>query len=377
MSQFLNQLYSRVYTPDIVPLATAWFLLLRFQTSEGTFLAGEEYLIRFKLTNKVQAACKTKAEGLHFGKKSERAAIQATTETVKNDFIRDSQQYIQFLINGILQRTGLRTNLIKGLAAFDPSIMLKRPMDVALRHFDMLYSSFAVRSWVDNSNELLCQDQYIQMLDHLRAAYRANFEVTSVASDLIEFMMSLEFLHERSHLLYLFRLCCLCTTATSPNHPDFSFGSITTTGGQSRFTDLIMLCQSSMSNVTGSVAHCSSDSNLVEFSLLSASFGRSAFSSEYDPWKYTDTFGRSKIYNSLLASYQVAISAPQRSLFHLDPVDTSTVADQSAVKMPSSSKRRKMSRGESQSATSSVVGSPSKSSSKSWSVHMYLCTFKL
>ena len=146
VTHFLSLLCSRIYTPDTAPVANAWFLVLRFQTSEGTFLPGDEYLIRLKMTNKVSTACKARAEGIHFGHKTERAAILATAETVKADIVKDSQQYIQFLINGILQRTGLSTNLVKGLAAFDPYIMLKRPMDVVLRHFDVLYNTFALRS---------------------------------------------------------------------------------------------------------------------------------------------------------------------------------------------------------------------------------------
>ena len=159
VSQFLSSLCSRIYTPDTAPLANAWFLLLRFQTSEATFLPEDEYLIRLKMVSKVTAASRARAEGVHFGKKTERSAILATAETEKTSFIKDSQQYMQFIINGVLQRTGLSTNLVKGLAAFDPFIMLKRPMDVAVRHFEVLYSTFALRSWVDESNESQCRDQ--------------------------------------------------------------------------------------------------------------------------------------------------------------------------------------------------------------------------
>ena len=362
VSRFLSLLCSRIYTPDTAPLANAWFLLLRFQTSEATFLSGDEYLVRLKLASKVSAACKARAEGLHFGKKSERAAIQATAETVKADFVKDSQHYIQFVINEIHQRTGLSTNLVKGLAAFDPFIMLKRPMDVALRHFEVLYSSFAVRSWVDDSNESQCRDQYIQLLDHLRTAYGPDFDITSVSADLIEFLMGLEFLHERSHLLYLFKLSCLCTTVTSPSYPDVVFGEVTTAGGQSRFTDLILPCQSYMANVIGSVVRSSEDSNLAKFSTLSTSFGRSAFSPDYDPWAYVDTFGRSGIYKSLLSTYRKADSAPKRVSVQEDLGESSTVCDQSAVKFPSSKKRRR-GRSGSRSSASSVAGSPSKDSS--------------
>ena len=266
------------------------------------------------------------------------------------------------MINGVLQRTGLSTNLVKGLAAFDPFIMLKRPMDVALRHFEVLYSTFALRSWVDESNESQCRDQYIQLLDHLRTAYGPNFDITSVAADLIEFLVGLEFLHERSHLLYLFKLSCLCTTATSPNYPDVVFGEVTTAGGRSRFTDLILPCQSYMANVPGSVIRSSEESNLARFSSLTASFGRTTFSSDYDPWTNVDTFDRSKIYKSLLATYRKSDSAPKRVTVQEDLEDSCTVGDQSAVKLPSS-KKRKRGRSGSRSSTSSVVGSPSKDSS--------------
>ena len=359
VSHFLSLLCSRIYTPDTAPVANAWFLLLRFRTSEGTFLPGDEYLIRLKMTNKVSTACKARAEGIHFGQKTERAAILATAETVKADFVKDSQQYIQFLINGVLQRTGLSTNLVKGLAAFDPYIMLKRPMDVALRHFDLLYNAFALRSWVDDSNESLCRDQYIQLLDHLRTAYGSSFDIASVAADLIEFLMGLEFFHEHSHLLYLFKLSCLCTTVTSPSYPDVVFEDVTTAGGQNRFTDLVLPCQSYMANVAGSVIRSSEDSNLANFSALAASFGRTAFSPEYNPWAYTDTFGRSKIYKSLLATHRKADSAPKRASAQGDLEGSSTVGDQSAVRFPSS-KKRKRGRSGSRSSTSSVAGSPSK-----------------
>ena len=232
----------------------------------------------------------------------------ATTETIKADFVKNSQHYVLFLINVILQQTGLSTTL----AVFDPFIILKRIMDVALRHFDVLYSTFVHRSWVDGSNEVLSRDQYIQMLDHLRIAYGPDSEIISVATDLIEFLMGLEFLHERSHLLYLFKLSCLCKTATSPSYPNVTFGGVTTARGQSRLTDVILPSQSYMANVNGSVTFCSDDSNLAKFSLLSASFGRSVFSPDYDPWQYTDSFGRSKIYKLLLSSYRVAVSTSKR-----------------------------------------------------------------
>ena len=149
--------------------------------------------------------------------------------------------------------------------AFDTFIMFKRPMEVALRHFDLLYSTFCLRSWVSKVNEPACRDQYTQLLDHLRICYGLNFDVTSTSHDLIEFLLGLDFLQERDQLLYLFKLCCSCATTSSPTYPDVTIGSITTAGHQSRFTDVILPFQSFMAAVPGSVALCSPDANLGKF----------------------------------------------------------------------------------------------------------------
>ena len=237
-------------------------------------------------------------------------------------------------------------------------------MDVALKHFDMLYGTFALRSWVPIAIESLCRDQYIQLLDHVETSYGSNFDVTSTSRDLIEFLIGLEFLQDRAHLLHLCKFRCLCATTVSPAFPDVTFGTVTTAGRQNRFTDDILPCQSYFANVRDSVTFCSDDNNLSKFSLLSAFFGRSAFFSDYDSWTHVDTFGRSNIYKSLLASCRVALSAPEKASVQIDSGDASSVADDSAVKAHSSKKRRKMERRASRSSTSSVADTPQPSTSK-------------
>ena len=153
-----------------------------------------EFLIRLNVTNKVSTASKRKPEGVHSGKRSERVLIQKTTDTIRSEFIQDALSYIQHLIGEILRQTGLSSDIIKELAAFDPYIMLRRLTKVALRHFDVLFSTFQRRSWIGASSESLCRDQYIGLLDHLRANYPASLVITDVAEDLIDFLKKLEFL---------------------------------------------------------------------------------------------------------------------------------------------------------------------------------------
>ena len=94
--------------------------------------------------------------------------------------------------------------------------MFRRPIEVALRHFDLLYDTFLRRSWVTAANQVACRDEYVSLLDYLRTNYSPDFVVTDLARDLIDFMINLEFLQSRRLLIYQFKLSCLCITAVSP-----------------------------------------------------------------------------------------------------------------------------------------------------------------
>ena len=248
------QLCFRCYTSGTNPLENAWFFLLGFQVSEGTIMAPEEFFIQLQMSKKVSTACKRKSEGVHSGKRSERFLIQKTADTIKSEFVQDMLSYVQHLTSEVLRQTELSSKFIKGLAAFDLHIMFKRPLEVALRHFDVLFSTFQCRSWISASNDSSYRHQYVELLDHLRAKYSTIPEVTDAAEDLIDFLMKLDILKAREHLLYLFKLRCLCVISASPTYPDVKVGSIDTSGLWDRFIHIVLPIQSYLSGVPGSVA---------------------------------------------------------------------------------------------------------------------------
>ena len=149
----------------------------------------DEFLIRLKMTNEVAAASNLKAAGLNFNKKSSKAAIDKTAEAAKTDFVTSAKRFIEYLLRVVLQHTGLSSDIVKGLAAFDPHIMLKRPTEVALRHFGNLYSTFQLRSFVSATNEASCRDEYLAILDYLRTNHSSDFSLTSGPLDLVEFLI--------------------------------------------------------------------------------------------------------------------------------------------------------------------------------------------
>ena len=294
-------------------------------------MPAEEFLTRLQMTNKVSKACKLKSEGVHSEKKIDKALVQKTASTIRSEFVHDGQTYIQYLIGEVLRQAGLSSNIVKGLAAFDPFIMFRRPIEVAFRHFDILYSTFLLRSWVTTANESTCRDEYVGLTDYLHNNYASDFDVTKHFRDLIDFLMSLEYMQNHSHLIHLFKLCCLCATSCSPDYPVVSMGTLSTSGFQSRSVDVVLPVQSYLSGVSVSLASCVTDRSLNDFSLLSASFGQSAFSPSYDPWTYVDVFGRGKIFKSLISTCRTALSDSIERVRGLENPDVSVMGDTHAV----------------------------------------------
>ena len=277
-----------------------------------------EFLVRIKMINKVAAASNLKAAGLHFNKKSSKAVIYKTADSAKADFITSAKKYIEHLLGAVLKQTGLSSDIVKGLAALDPYNMLKRPTEVALRHFGILYSTFQLRFWVTGPNEASCRDEHLALLDYLRTK------------------------HE--HICYLFKLCSLCLTSVSPQYPAVVMGKIDTQGLQSLVADVVLPCQSYLPEVPDSFALCCTDANLDKFSLLSASLGQSGLSSDYDPWAYVDNFGCSSTHKSLMSSHRSVLSGVEVSAKGIAAADVPSVRDSSAVRLPSDTKRRRMER---------------------------------
>ena len=114
--RFISKLCSRCYLPETIPVENAWFLLLGFAISEGKFLTEEDLLVRLHLVNKVAIASKQSAEIVHLNKKSEKAAIEKTADEATSSFAREGLHFVQYLLKEVLNQTGLRSEIVKGLA---------------------------------------------------------------------------------------------------------------------------------------------------------------------------------------------------------------------------------------------------------------------
>ena len=117
----------------------------------------------------------------------------------------------------------------------------------------MLYDTFLLRSWFTTPKRSACRDEYVELIDYLRANYSPEIETTDASRDLIDFMMVLDLLQQRKHLFYMFKLCCLCATSVSPDYSTVTFGSSSTSEFRSQFTDVTLPGQSYLTGVPGSL----------------------------------------------------------------------------------------------------------------------------
>ena len=139
------------FAPDashhIIRLENSWFQLLKQMSSTANFMAqknsssGSSSLgtcrrqanrgLRINTWAKRVTNWPSKGQHTRF-----RTTIQLKAFTSSNSPRRN------------LAQSGLSSNIVEGLAAFDPHILFNRPIDVRLRHFDLLYSNFRLQTWV-------------------------------------------------------------------------------------------------------------------------------------------------------------------------------------------------------------------------------------
>ena len=342
ISRFVFKLCSRCFSADSYPSETEWYDLITYKVASGSFLNTEQFLHRLKLTSRVSSACKLKAERVHFGKQADKAVIAKTADDLKEEFADKAKKYVRFFLEGFLNQSGVASDIVKGLACFDPYVLFKTPHEFSTSCFEQLYTSFRLRRWVLSSNASLCREQYLELIDYLRNLYPSTVDPVAAVPDLIDFMVNLTFLQNRPNLLHLFRLSCLCLTNSVTDLPPVVFGEVDTSKPHCRLTDVILPAQSFLSGVPESISVVTSDSNLTSFLTLSTSFGRSAFAENYDPWQSVDNFGRARIYRALLSAAKTKKEGPKVVPSPVGSDAGSSVADASMVKAPGRLNRKRL-----------------------------------
>ena len=325
LCRFVRKLCARCFVGTSLPKDDDWDQLLSLTLLTLPQLPSKVFLQRLGLEEKVRVASKQKAES-EICDKGNKSATDKLCEKLQEDFAIMGREYIRHLLRNVLRHVSLTTELVRGLSSFDPRVLFCQPMSVGTKYFTVLYRSFSSRKWVDPTNEQLCLDEYLSFMDKLRTGYPYIVESPDLVFDIVDLLTPMASLRERPHLLYLFKLCCLCLTSNISDFIVVELGSTNSSLSSCKVRESIFPVLSYVANVPDCVQPCITSDSLSQFATLRSEFGPGGFTSLYSPWNSVDFGGHTKIYKSLREVYSNILR--RRS----EAPSTSGVAGRPAVK---------------------------------------------
>ena len=273
--------------------------ILNISVSDTRALTVTDFIVRSKLEQRLNTACKIKAERELSDKKGSRANLPKLVKDAKEDFGRLGRAYVAYLFHSAQSNLQLTSDIVKGLGSFDLDIMFRCPLGQALYCYKQLFRSFQLRGYFQPDEESVYTEEYLSFLDELRKELPELDQHRVIITDAVIYISTHEALQSRLHLARIFRLSCLCLDEDYTSMPTVKFGSVRTDDPKSKLIDTILPVQSFFMNVGRSIDILSTASSITEFLAFEPTFGGSAFSDTYGPWDGLDYFNRSSILSVL------------------------------------------------------------------------------
>ena len=301
LCRFLRKLCGRSILPKHTPADSDWSGLLQFSLSDCRELSCRDFFSRLKLKFDLEEASRSKAKKDNAGRKNLSSVIESLTETVRDSFATQARRYVVFVLDSLLKDIRVTAGIVRGMASFDPNVLMSQPMDQALFCFRALYYSFQLRGWVQEADEADYREEYVEFLDQFRNSH-GHLRMADPVPDIVDLLVSLPSFRSRPRLFHLFRLGCLCLTESSPNLPTIRFEGAGSSDPNCRLSSVLLPAQSYLATGPNSVVSCVSESALNKFHELETRFDSGNVPG--DPWSHVDSFGQSKFYKALMSAYQ-------------------------------------------------------------------------
>ena len=253
LCQFLLKLGRRCMRPKSLPQEKDLFGILSISVSDTRALTVTDFIVRSKLEQRLNVACKIKAERELSDKKGSRANLPKLVKEAKEDFGRLGRAYVAYLFHSAHSNLQLTSDIVKGLGSFDLDIMFRCPLSQALYCYKQLFRSFQLRGYFQPDEESIYTEEYLSFLDELRKELPELDQPRVIITDAITYISEHEPLQTRPHLTRIFRLSCLCLDEDYTNMPTVKFGSVRKDDPKSKFIDTIFPVQSFFKNVGRSI----------------------------------------------------------------------------------------------------------------------------
>ena len=241
---YLFKLGNRCIKPKSLHQESDLCGILSVSASDARALAIPDFLARSKLDQRLNVACKIKAEKDLSGKPGSKANLRKAIKENKEEFGRLGRSYVSYLFHAAQSNLQLTSDIVKGLASFNLDIMFCAPLGQTLYCFKQLFRCFQLRNYLQPDDESLCTEEYLSFLCDLRKEMPGLSQPRVIIIDAISFISRHEALQARPHLLRIFRLRCLCLEESYNGIPIVKFGPVSTDDPKSKLIDTILPVQS-------------------------------------------------------------------------------------------------------------------------------------
>ena len=299
LCQFLFKLGRQCIKAKSLPQETDLSGILGVSVSDARALSVPDFITRCKLDQRLNTACKIKAEKELSEKKTSRANLPKLVNQGKEEFGRLGRSYVAYLFHAAQSNLQLTSDIVKGMGSFDLDIIFRSPLSQALYCFKQLFRSFHVRGYYQADDESICTEEYLSFLDELRKEYPDLDQPRVIILDAVAFKSGHVTLLSRPHLARIFKLSCLCLDQGYSAMPPVKFGLVREDDPKSKLIDTILPVQSFFMNVGRSVDALTTATPISDFLAFEPTFGGSAFTDTYSPWDGLDLFNRTEILATL------------------------------------------------------------------------------
>ena len=302
LNNFIRKLCYRSLLPKHSPKETDWTQLPVLRTAELRQLSSRDFLTRLRLKQDLDAASTAKVRRDNSDREGPIPNLSEQVETVKEKFVAKARSYLVTLLQNFLGHVSLNSNLVVGMASFDPNVLLCLPTEQASFCFAALYQSFSLRGWMEGSPENDCCDEYLEFVGHFRQSYEALKDSPNGFSDMVDFLSVMPELRSRVHLYRLFQLSCMCLTENTPLLPPIRFHDVDAQRPKCKLADVLLPAQSYLARAPDAVSVCTKDDSLNKLREIEQEFHTGNVAG--DPWTHVDVFGRADFYKILCQKHK-------------------------------------------------------------------------
>ena len=263
LNSFIRKLCYRSLLPKFTPKETDWSQLPILRTETLRQLSSRDFLDRLKLKQDLDHAATVKVKRDHCDKEGRIPKLAKLVEECKEKFVSKARGYLVFLLQKFLDHHSINAEFVKGLAIFDPHVLLGLPTEQA---------TYCLGGWLEGSTEDDCRDEYVEFADHFRDRYASLKNSPEGFTDMVDLLSRMPELRSRHHLYWLFRLSCLCLTEDTAKLSPIRFQDVDAKSPQCRLGDVLMPAQTYLARVPDAINVYNNEDALIKYRELEAQF---------------------------------------------------------------------------------------------------------